>query len=137
MMRPLFLILLSFVLLLSACSGDSPEAGMREFLEAALQTDGLKLADRTCNRMLPTVQSMGAISSIALIFGGQYVGQQLNIQSDLGQLRFETVSNSGSSARVRVSGEIRIAFMGAFQVTPINYTADMVFENNRWKWCGP
>ncbi|MGQ9910721.1 MAG: hypothetical protein ACUVS2_17995 [Candidatus Flexifilum sp.] len=137
MMRPLFLILLSFVLLLSACSGDSPEAGMREWLEAALQTDGLKLADRTCSRQISAVQSAGAMNSAFLILGQMFLGQQVNIQSDLGQLRFETVSNSDGTARVRVSGEIRIAFMGTFQVTPINYTADMVFENNRWKWCGP
>lgn len=137
MMRPSLIVLILFVLLLPACSGDSPEAGMREWLEAALQAEGLKLADRTCSRLIPIAQNTSTVTAAALILGSQFFGQEIDIQSDLGQLRFETVANSGGSARVRVSGEVRVAFMGAFQVTPINYTADMVFEDNRWKWCGP
>lgn len=138
MKRVSLLIPLLFVLLLSGCSGDSPEAGMREWLEAALQMDGLKLADRTCSRMIPIVQQQGGIVSAAVILGREFLGQQIDIQSDLGQLRFETVSTSGSSsARVRVRGEVRAAMMGFFQTLPLDYTADMVLENNRWKWCGP
>jgi uncharacterized lipoprotein len=137
MMRLSFLVLLLFVLLLSACSSDSPEAGMREWLEAALQMEGLKLADRTCSRLISAVQSAGAMNSAFLMLGQMFLGQQVNQQADLTRLRFETVSTSGSSARVRVSGEIRVAIMATFQVTPVDYTADMTLEDNRWKWCGP
>ncbi|MCS6870465.1 MAG: hypothetical protein NZ571_03315 [Anaerolineae bacterium] len=98
---------------------------------------GTKLAERTCNRMIPMVQNMGAMLS-GIIGAGQLIARQdLILQSDLSGLRFETVSSSGNSARVRVRGEIRVAIMAAFQVAQMDYTADMVLEDNRWKWCGP
>lgn len=137
MVRLYLFVLLLLVLVLPACSNDSPEAGLREWLEASFQMDGLKLADRTCDHMRPVVQSYSAMNAALLLFGQQALGQELNMQSDLGQLRYERMSSSGNSARVRVTGELRAAIMGFSQATPIDYTANMTLENNRWKWCGP
>lgn len=110
---------------------------MQEWLEGMLQMKGVKLAERTCNRMIPAVQSAGAMGS-AMFMGLQlFTGIGVDVQFDLSGLRYETVSRSGNSARVRVSGEIRAAVMASFQVTPFDYTGNMILEDNRWKWCGP
>jgi hypothetical protein len=110
---------------------------MREWLEGALRMEGLKLAERTCNRLIPAVQNMGTMNSALLGIGQYLAGQSLNLQADLSSLRFEAVSRAGNSARVRVSGEIRAAIMASFQVVPMDYTVNMILEDNRWKWCGP
>lgn len=136
-MRFYLLIALLLLFFLSACSSESPETAMREWLNASLQMEGLKLAERTCDRLIPAVQSAGAMNSAFFMAGQMFVGQELDQQADLTGLRFETVSNSGGSARVRMSGEIRVAIMATFQVVPVDYTADMLLEDNRWKWCGP
>jgi len=121
---------------LAACgTGDSPERAAREWLEALLNMDGNELIERTCAEQRANVQTAGLWLSAFGVLGQSLTGQQA--QADVSDLRFETVSRSGQTARVRVTGEIRVAILAVAQAQQVDEVWQMVWEDGKWKWCGP
>jgi hypothetical protein len=71
-------------------------------------------------------------ASVFSIFGQQAIGQQA--KTDVSGLTFTTVSTSGNTARVRVTGQVRAAILALSQTQNIDETFQMVQEGGKWKW---
>ncbi|MDE3089661.1 MAG: hypothetical protein KGJ80_09820, partial [Chloroflexota bacterium] len=115
MKRATFL-LMAFALVgtLTACGlGDSPEKAAQEWVQAFANLDGNKIAERTCAAQQANVQQAGMWASVFNIFGQQQIGQQA--KTDVSGLKFTTVSSSGNTANVRVTGQIRVAVLALSQ----------------------
>ncbi|MEA3459781.1 MAG: hypothetical protein U9R11_03755 [Chloroflexota bacterium] len=137
-LRVIMVLVLVAVSLLTACgAGDSPERAAREWLEALISMDGNKLIERTCAEQHANVQKAGLWASAFDVLGQvftKFTDQQIKV--DISDLRFETVSKSGNTAQVRVTGEIRIAVLAAAMAPQVDATWLMVQEDSKWKWCG-
>lgn len=136
-MRSATLVVLTFALVsgLTACGlGDSPEKAAEEWVQAFANLDGNKINERTCAAQRPNVQQAGMWSSVFSIFSQQTIGQPS--KTDISGLKFATVSNSGHSANVRVTGQIRVAVLALSQTQDIDETWGMVQEEGEWNWCG-
>jgi len=130
-------VLLTFALVsaLTACGlGDSPEKAAQEWIQAFANLDGNKIADRTCAAQQTNVQQAGLWSSVFNLFGQRTIGQQA--KTDVSGLKFTTVSSSGNTANVRVTGQIRVAVLALSQTQVVDETWRMVQEGGKWKWCG-
>jgi len=126
---------LTLISVLAACGlGDSPEKGAQEWLQAFANLDGNKLAERTCAAQQANVQQAGLWASVFNIFGQQTIGQQG--KTDVSDLKFTTVNRSGNTARVRVTGQIRVSVLALSQTEEVDETWRMVLEDGKWKWCG-
>ena len=137
-MKRLCLALLVIILasMLVGCGPtDSPEQAAREWLDALLNLDGNKLAERTCDAQEEDVQSGAIWRSAIAAFGEMLTGQRE--QADISDLQFVTISKSGDTAQVRVTGEIRTAVLAIAQKQQVDETWQMVREGGKWKWCGP
>jgi len=131
-----FLTFLLFVSLLAACGpGDSPEQAAKEWIEAFVNLDGNKLAERTCAAQQENVQSGAMWVSAFAALGQMFTGQRT--KADISDLRFVTIGRSGSDiAQVRVTGVIRISVLAIAQTQQVDETWQMIREAGRWKWCG-
>lgn len=128
-------LILAFISVLTGCGlGDSPEKAAQEWIEAFANLDGNKIADRTCAAQQANVQQAGLWSSVFNLFGQQTIGQEA--KTDVSGLKFTTATSSGSAARVRVTGQVRVAILALSQTQNIDETWQMVQENGKWKWCG-
>jgi len=122
--------------ILTACGiGDSPKKAAREWLDALVNMDGNTLMDRTCTEQKEAMQEAGLWVSVVGILGQSFTGQQ--IEADISDVRFETVSRNGDTARVRVTGEIRVAILAFAHAQQMDEEWQMVREDGEWKWCGP
>jgi len=120
---------------LTACGlGDSPEKAAQEWMQAFANLDGNKIAERTCAAQQANVQQAGMWASVFNIFGQQTIGQQG--KTDISGLKFTTVSSSGNTANVRVTGQIRVAILALSQTQDVDETWRMAQEDGKWKWCG-
>jgi len=136
-MKRFAFVLLTFALLgaLTACGlGDSPKKAAQEWIQAFANLDGNKIAERTCAAQQANVQQAGMWASVFGLFGQQTIGQQA--KTDVSGLKFTTVSSSGNTANVRVTGQIRVAVMALSQTQDVDETWRMVQEGGKWKWCG-
>lgn len=135
-MKCLRIFLLIVVLVsLSACSlADSPEKAAREWIDALLNMDGNKLAARTCAAQQENLQNATLWLSAFAVLGEMLTGQQT--EADVSDLQFTTISKSGDTAQVRITGEIRTAVLAMAQTQQVDETWQMVREEGRWKWCG-
>ena len=113
---------------------DSPERAAQEWLQASVDLDGNKLMERTCAAQQENIQEAGMWASVFNIFGQQAIGVQA--KTDLSGLKFSTTSSSGNTARVRVTGQIRVAVLALAQSQKVDETWRMVKEEGKWKWCG-
>lgn len=137
-MKPLraVAIVVVAVSMLTACgAGDSPEKAAREWLDALVNMDGNTLMDRTCAEQREAVQEAGLWISVFGVLGQSFTGQE--IQADISDVRFETVSRSGDTARVRVTGEIRVAILAFAHAQQMDEEWQMVREDGEWRWCDP
>lgn len=136
-MKRLSLALLVIILasMLVGCGPvDSPEKAAKEWLEAWATLDGNKLAERTCDAQQEAVQSGAIWLSAFAALGQMFTGQRT--QADISDLRFVTISKSGDTAQVRVTGEIRTAVLAIAQTQEVDETWLIVREDGKWKWCG-
>jgi formylglycine-generating enzyme required for sulfatase activity len=101
---------------------ESPETAAREWLEALRDPDSNKL-NRTCSAQQANIQS-GIIRFSSLI------------EADILDLRFVPISQSTDTAQVLVTGEIRTAAPTFAQTQLIHETWQMIWEDDKWKWCG-
>jgi len=132
----LVMLTLMLVSALTVCGaiGDSPEKAAEEWAQAFANLDGNKVAERTCAAQQANVQQAGLWTSVFNLFGQQMIGQEA--KTDVSGLRFTTVSSSGNTADVRVTGQIRVAVMALSQTQDVDETWRMVREDGKWKWCG-
>jgi len=128
------LFMLCLLVLFVACSGDSPEAAAKEWMQAFANLDGNKIAERTCTAQQANVQQAGMWASVFGMFGQQTIGQQS--KTDISDLKFTTISSSGDTAQVRVTGQVRFAVLALSQTQDVNETWRMVREDGKWRWCG-
>ncbi|MEN6479211.1 MAG: hypothetical protein ABFD20_06200 [Anaerolineales bacterium] len=135
MKRAVILVLLMLASLLVACQpSDSPEKAAREWVEASLNYDGNKMAQRTCTALQEELQNQALLLSAFAALGQMYTGQQT--QGDISELHFETLNRSGDTAQVRVTGEIHVAVLAFSQAEQVDETWRMIREDGKWKWCG-
>ena len=128
-------IVVIVVSVLAACGmGDSPERAAKEWLEALVNMDGNKLMERTCAEQRENVQEAGLWLSALGMLGHSFTGQR--VQGDISDVRFNVVGETGNTARVRVTGQIRVAVLAFAQTQEVDEEWLMVQEDGKWKWCG-
>jgi hypothetical protein len=123
-------MLFSVLIVLAACggAGASPADVTKSFYEAAF-SDKADVAAYVCK----SNQTMG----MRMLSDMEQFKSQMNIvKVDLSSLKFETVSQAGDNASVKVSGKLK-GTVGA-QPLDIDYSATTVTLKNEsgWKVCG-
>ncbi|HZQ06565.1 MAG TPA: hypothetical protein VFD70_08290 [Anaerolineae bacterium] len=134
-LRIFFTWLAVSLVLLGACSFmDTPEGAAREWMQAAVNLDGMKLAERTCAMQQQNVQQGGLMISAISLLGQGLIGQQAKI--DISDLKFTTVNKTETTASVRVTGTIRTAILAFSQSQDVDELMQMSYENGKWRYCG-
>ena len=119
------------ITLLGACAEkQSPDDVVRSFM-AALETFDLDTAeDLVCSVQKPRVRdSLEPFGNVA----------QLDEAFDMTfeDLSFQEQSNDGDVAIIRVSGRVRLSFLGKNEVQDVNEEHVVVNEDGRWVICDP
>lgn len=137
--RLIVVLLVSLSVLLSACTGESPEAGAKEWFNAVMETRGKNMLVRTCQARLQEVQTLGQSVTFAKLGIGailQMFGLSVPMEIDASELVFTTVQSDGNRAEVKVEGTVYVSMLGVAQGMPVSDTWIMVKEADKWKWCG-
>lgn len=113
---------------------DSPEGAARAWLTAVMNRDGNRMAELTCAEEQEAMQQAGLWISAFDILGQAVIGQRT--QADVSGLRFTIISQSGDTACVRVTGEVRQAILAFSQTQTMDDRMGMIREDGRWKYCG-
>ena len=126
-----FLVLSAVAMLLGACAEkQSPDDVVRSFM-AALETFDLDTAeDLVCSVQKPRVRdSLEPFGNVA----------QLDEAFDMTceDLSFQEQSNDGDVAIIRVSGRVRLSFLGKNEVQDVDEEHVVVNEDGRWVICDP
>lgn len=120
--------------LLTSCAA-TPERSAKKWFDATMNLDGNTVLELTCDAEKENVQMAGLwTSAFALL--PQLFGLNMESQGDVSDIKFTTVSNDGNTAYVRVHGVVRAAVLAFAQEYPVDETWRMVYENDKWKWCG-
>ena len=129
------------ILLLFGCGEDEdgPAIGAQEWVDAVTNQDGNKMLKYTCLAQRESFQEafmyLSAFSALAKAF--TLGGVDVNFEGDISDLKFETISQSGDEAQVRVSGELRVSLtQGVAEAHQVDDEWQMVKENDTWRWCG-
>jgi hypothetical protein len=103
-------------------------------MEVVAEMDGGKLLDLTCRAQQNNAMAGGAMAQgllgLASLFGGG------DMQIDVSRLNYQTVSQSGNSATVRVSGVVRTVMGLSASEQMTDMTVQMLMEDGKWKVCG-
>ena len=137
MKRSMFFLIGSMILTicLTACVlTDSPEGAAKAWVKALMNRDGNKMAELTCAEEQEAMQQAGLWISAFDILGQAVIGQRT--QADVSGLRFTIISQSGDTACVRVTGEVRQAILAFSQTQTMDDRMGMIREDGRWKYCG-
>ena len=113
---------------------DSPEEAAKEWLQAVVAQDGLKMDDRTCSALKDQLRQDAFWGTALLTLGQNLLGRE--VKADLSDLNITTLKSSPDAARVRVKARIRAAVGLNVQAEEINGTWEMIKENGTWKYCG-
>lgn len=135
-----FILVLTIVGLLTGCgiteTEPGPEEGAREWIDAIVNLDGNKMLKHTCLAQRENVQQTSIWSSAFAVLGQMLTGGATQIEGDISDLKFETISRNGDQAELRVYGELRVAVLGSAQAHQVDERWQMVRENDTWRWCG-
>jgi len=123
------LAVVGFAALAGAADVDSASASAREFMSAAIQFNGIRVSELTCEAKLKEVQ--GFVSAMAVM-----IGSPEDVRGSVDELSFEEVQRSGESATVRVAGRLTVAVRGVVQSVTIVQSLAMKYERGRWRYCG-
>lgn len=137
------LICLSIVLLLTACGHDqketetdTPEKAANEWMQSLLELNGITLSKRTCTVKQSEIQSQTFWLS-GLVGLSRYVARQsVDLEVDTSDVHMNLRCKTRFRALVGVSGTVRSAVLGVVSQSQINTNFAMVWESERWKWCG-
>lgn len=122
---------------LVASAAEGPAVAARRYLQAAVSMDGNDLARRTCDAQQEALMGTGLVLTALSMIANYYVGFGLeDVQVDLSDVNYTTVSQAADRAEVRVSGEMRSSILLLSLPVPIDEQWLMVREDGRWKWCG-
>jgi hypothetical protein len=104
-------------------------------MEALADSDGLRLADLTCDSSQGDLQaSMFVYSALGVLSSMYLEGARPQINVD--EVTYDTVRDDGISADVHVSGRLRFGLLMTTSAQPINDVYHMRFEDGAWKMCG-
>ena len=137
-----FLVLMVAGGLLMSCNGTkktpepSPEDGAQEWIDAITNLDGNRILKYTCLAQREKVKEGSMWTSAFMILGQMFTTRAVQIEGDVSDLKFETLSQSEKKAEVRVYGELRIAVLGSAEAYPVDERWQMIRENDTWRWCG-
>jgi hypothetical protein len=111
-----------------------PAQGAKAWIDGAVNLDGNQTLKYTCLAQRESLKNAtlwtSAFSSIGKLFTSQ------EMKGDTSDLKFETISQNGDRAEVRVRGELRVALAGLADAQQLDEDWLMVFENDTWRWCG-
>ena len=134
-LTPFVLLNFVFAAALTDCGlWDAPDQTAQEWIQAFADHKGNKIADRTCLAQQANIQEAGPWSAAFNLFGRPAIDRQP--QTDVSGLTFTTISGRGTTAIVRVTGRVSVAFLDLSQTQNIDETWRMVQESGKWKWCG-
>lgn len=115
----------------NANSGGTPDAAARAFFEAVFSGEG---------DVAPMLCSVNAAAAEQIREGMEALKSTLaagNATVDMSGLNFETTSESGDTAQVRISGSLKVSIAGVDQETDYpEVTIPMRNEGGSWKICG-
>ncbi len=114
-----------------------PVQGAQEWIDALVNQDGNRMLKHTCLAQREGVQETSMWFSAFAVLGQLFTNRSVQIEGDVSDLKFETVSQSGDQAQVRVYGELRMAVLGAAEAQQVDERWLMVWESETWRWCGP
>ena len=119
------------IALLGACAEkQSPDDVVRSFMAAVEAFDLDRAEDLVCSEQKPRVRdSLEPFGNVA----------QLDEAFDMAfeDLSFQEQSNDGDVAVIRVSGSVRLSFLGKNEVQEIDEEHVVVNEDGRWVICDP
>jgi hypothetical protein len=112
------------------------EEGAREWIDAIVNQDGNRMLKHTCKAQRENVKEAGMWISAFAVLGQLLTNRSVQIDGDISDLKFETISQSGDQAEVRVYGELRVAVLANAEAYDVDEHWQMVYENETWRWCG-
>ena len=129
------ILVLVFAGLLVSCGGDEeeppepgPADGAQEWIDAIVNQDGNRILKHTCKAQRDNVQEAGMWISAFAVLGQMLTNRSVQVEGDISDLNFETVSQSDDQAEVRVSGELRVAVLA---------NAEAYDVDERWQIVNP
>ena len=128
MKRALLVVTVFLVVLMTACGGGggAPDQAARQWFEALAKGDQDAMQNLTCADSQSSVtDAIGALASMAG-----------SVKIDISGLSFKTTEESGDTASVQVTGNIKVELLGQSAEEPIDEAMPMVKEGGNWKVCG-
>jgi hypothetical protein len=136
---------------LAACSAvppTAPDVVVLQWMQAFAAQDGTTLGKLTCRASQSDVQntrlltaalgvsppSFGGAGGGGQFFGGGGGGQPVY---DVSDLRYQTMFADDKSARVQVTGSLRMASGLASQIVRTNGIVGLTREQEQWRVCDP
>jgi hypothetical protein len=132
---------------LSGCSAapPSPDTTVLRWMQAFAAQDGNAVASLTCRANQSDLQNTRLLTMALGIpsqnFGGAGGGQFFGgggggqVVYDVAQLQYETTFDDNQSARVLVTGFLRLASGMNSQMLPMNSTVGLIREQSLWRVC--
>jgi hypothetical protein len=116
-----------------------PAYAARTWLAAFLSSDGAALGRYTCRARAEEVSDTAAINGVlmggvSVLLGLTAPGQTFSI--DISHVTFTVTEQNAARALVHSQGEAQIAVGGQFQTGSADGDFLMIYEDERWKWCG-
>lgn len=143
-MRHLFVLLVLFLVfgwVLIGCGTDrqepGPEDSAKEWIDAIVNQDGNRILKYTCREHRDDVKEAGMWISAFAVLGQLLTNRSVQIEGDISDLKFETVSQSDDQAEVRVYGELRAAVLANASAYDVDERWKMIKEDDTWRWCNP
>jgi len=136
------ILVLVFAGLLMSCGGEEeppepgPEDGAKEWIDASVNLDGNRMLKHTCKAQRDNIKGAGMWTSAFMVLAQTFTTRSVEIEGDVSDLKFETISQSDNQAEVRVYGELRVAVLGNAEAHEVDDRWQMIYENDTWRWCG-
>jgi len=122
-----------------------PDTTVLRWMQAFAAQDGNAVASLTCRASQSDLQNTRLLTMALGIppqnFGGAGGGQFFGgggggqVVYDVAQLQYETTFDDNQSARVQVTGFLRLASGMNSQVLPMNSTVGLIREQALWRVC--
>lgn len=126
---------------------ESPKTTAKTWFEAMWALEGEAVLDRTCDQEIWVSNAVNGGTSIAALLSylGVPAAEGIDIdltelseqlQVDISRLTYEEEDTGDIYAVVAVTGQMRFEVFGGVFPYRLNETWQMVWEDDRWKWCG-
>ncbi|MBZ0275065.1 MAG: hypothetical protein K8I60_02900 [Anaerolineae bacterium] len=105
-----------------------------------LTADGTATGRYTCAEEAKTVSQAGLVMGVLSLFATDFLQGYVpgaSSEIDMTHTTYTVIQQGRETATVQIGGEMTFALSGGFVTRPVDGKLGLVYEDNRWKVCGP